>query len=190
MSDDRLEAFEAQRAEGIRDTIKFIRERNPGMTWEQAEEEMRRRVDAELANLSNSIGTCGAELTIADVQRAMREVGERQREYVDEMRVKADEAYLRLRMEPPGPIEPRYSLKVTPASVTFSGLLPTHEPTYTLTYDLTPAQVKRVARNAQKYRNEIVNLSWEHPLRPALHWWRRGVARRIRMARKRRRGYA
>lgn len=49
----------------------------------------------ELENLSNSIGTCNADLTIADVMAAMEEVGRRQRENAAEAQAKADEAYLR-----------------------------------------------------------------------------------------------
>lgn len=50
MTDEQLEAFEAKRREGIKDTVRFVMEHNPGMTWEQADAEMRRLVADELRN--------------------------------------------------------------------------------------------------------------------------------------------
>ena len=163
--------------------------------------------DEALANLSNSVGTCDAELTIEDMQKAMTEIAETCRVNREEAQAKADEAHLRMHMgvdlgsHPPTfavvrPRRVRELLKAEQhteaalkwgAAATIAGCLAKAE-NETRMIRFAPAfrsigadAVVRTIRHAAT----AMDLKISSPYRRAQR-----AARRVRMARKKRRGYA
>lgn len=142
-------------------------------------------VDDDYANLSNSIGTCGAELTIDDMQKAMAEIAATCRANHEEAQAKADEEYLRTRMGPPPVFTSPRSEIAKDGTVT---MRTTHFP------PIYRAGAMGWAEGAGKTRSGFAftfGVDLDGPIvSPNLRKLAKRAARRVRMARKKRRGYA
>jgi hypothetical protein len=213
--DERIEAFETTRADGIKDTVRFVMDQNPGMTTDDAYASISELVatetervkimvawdDEEMANLSNSVGACDAELTIEDMQKAMTEIAETCRVNREEAQAKADEAYLRMRMEPPtvavhqtrrarelsSAVQHAHAAaKWSAAAATARCIAMSEDETRMIRFapafrSIGADAVVRTIRHAAA----AMDLKISSPYRRAQR-----AARRVRMARKKRRGYA